>query len=185
MERRRYFAFLRAINVGGRFVSAERLRGLFGELGLDGAETFLASGNVVFEASGRAGQLERRIEGHLTAALGYAVPAFLRTDTELAAVLAHPAFPAAAVASSAALNVALLADAPSAAGRDRLAALASDIDAFHVHGREVYWLCRKKQSESTFSNAVLERTLDCRATLRGMSTLVRLAARYPCRPLDR
>lgn len=32
----------------------------------------------------------------------------------------------------------------------------TDIDSFHVHGREVYWLCQKKQSESTFSNNAFE-----------------------------
>jgi len=44
--------------------------------------------------------------------------------------------------------------------------LKTDIDDFDVHGREVYWLCQKKQSESTFSNAVLEKTLGIQATLR-------------------
>jgi hypothetical protein len=44
----------------------------------------------------------------------------------------------------------------------------TDIDSFHVHGREVYWLCRKKQSESTFSNNAFEKALKLRATFRGM-----------------
>ncbi len=38
-------------------------------------------------------------------------------------------------------------------------ALKTDIDDFHVQGREVYWLCRRKQSESTFSNAMLEKAI--------------------------
>ena len=38
-------------------------------------------------------------------------------------------------------------------------ALKTDIDDFHVQGREVYWLCRVKQSDSKFSNVVLEKTL--------------------------
>jgi len=43
--------------------------------------------------------------------------------------------------------------------KKKVAALETDIDDFHVHGRELYWLCKRKQSESTFSNAVLEKTL--------------------------
>jgi uncharacterized protein (DUF1697 family) len=57
-------------------------------------------------------------------------------------------------------------------------ALKTDIDDFHVHGREIYWLCRKKQSESTFSNAVLEKTIGRRSTLRGVDTVKKMAAKY-------
>ena len=46
----RHIAFLRAINVGGHTVTMDRLRRLFGEMGFRGVETFIASGNVVFEA---------------------------------------------------------------------------------------------------------------------------------------
>ena len=47
-----------------------------------------------------------------------------------------------------------------------LALLKSDIDDFEVHGREVYWRCLTRQSNSKFSNAVLERRLKLRTTLR-------------------
>jgi uncharacterized protein (DUF1697 family) len=57
-------------------------------------------------------------------------------------------------------------------------ALKTNIDDFHVHRREVYWLCRKRQGESTFSNAVLEKTLRVSATIRGVNTVVRLAEKY-------
>lgn len=61
-------------------------------------------------------------------------------------------------------------------------ALTSAIDAFHLHEREVYWLYKKKQRESKFSNAVFEKTTGARVTFRGMSTIVKLAATYGCRP---
>jgi len=46
-----------------------------------------------------------------------------------------------------------------------LALLKSDIDDFEVHGREVCWRCLTRQSDSKFSNAVLERRLKLRTTL--------------------
>lgn len=61
----------------------------------------------------------------------------------------------------------------------KLMALKTEIDDFHTQGREVYWLCRKRQSESTFSTNVLEKTLSRPATMRGMRTIKRLAAKYP------
>ena len=70
----------------------------------------------------------------------------------------------------------------SAGAQQALMGLKTEIDDFHVHGREMYWLCRKRQSESTFSNAVFEKTLKVRATFRGLNTVARLAAKYPPAP---
>jgi uncharacterized protein (DUF1697 family) len=47
----RYIALLRAINVGGHLVKMDALRRHFEELGFDPVETFIASGNVMFEAA--------------------------------------------------------------------------------------------------------------------------------------
>lgn len=57
--------------------------------------------------------------------------------------------------------------------------LRTDIDDLHVHGSELYWICRKSQSKSKISNAVFERTLRVKATFRGMGTMEKLAAKYP------
>ncbi len=83
----RYIAFLRAINVGGRVVKMDQLKRLFEELPLSDVETYIASGNVIFTSAARtAAPLEAKIEAHLERRLGYAVPTFLRTPAELAAV---------------------------------------------------------------------------------------------------
>jgi uncharacterized protein (DUF1697 family) len=66
----------------------------------------------------------------------------------------------------------------SLAGEAKLATLRTDIDDFHTHGREVYWKCLKRQTESKFSNAVFERALKVSATWRGTNTVQRLAAKY-------
>lgn len=47
----RYFAFLRAINVGGHVVKMDRLRQVFESLAFSNVETFIASGNVIFEST--------------------------------------------------------------------------------------------------------------------------------------
>jgi len=176
------FAFLRAINVGGHNVTMEQLRGLFEGLGLKGVETFLASGNVIFEAKGgHVRTLEQRIENHLRASLGYEVKTFIRTDLELGGIAHYTPFKDAAVRSAGAFCVGILSEPLEAAATKSLMALTSEIDAFHSHEREVYWLCKKKQSESKFSNAVFEKTTGVRVTFRGMNTVSRLAAKYGCR----
>mgnify|MGYP000288938660 CR=1 FL=1 len=97
---RRLFAFLRAINVGGHTVKMDHLRQLCESFGLARVETFIASGNVIFETRARdAAALETNIARGLRAALGYDVAVFLRTETELAAIvrfqpcaIAYPGF---------------------------------------------------------------------------------------------
>ena len=84
----------------------------------------------------------------------------------------------AALAAAGALNVAFLAAALSPDDEQTLMTLKTTIDDFHVNGREVYWLCQTKQSESTFSNTVFERTLRKQTTLRGINTVRKLAAQY-------
>lgn len=175
----RYIAFLRAINVGGHTVKMEVLRQHFESLGFSEVETFIASGNVVFETAVRNPRtLEKKIEQQLREALGYEVATFIRTGAELAAIANYQPFPLAQMEAAAAFNIAFLADPLDAASQKKLLALKTDIDDFHVHEREVYWLCRKKQSESTFSNVVLEKTVDRASTLRGVNTIHKMAAKY-------
>ncbi len=176
----RHIAFLRAINVGGRNVTMAALRELFESLGLAKVETFIASGNVIFECSSRSGAaLQTKIEAHLRAALGYEVATFVRSDTEVNAIACYQPFSAAALAAAEALNVAFLAEPVSADGLQALLHHRSDIDDFHTHGREAYWLCRKKQSESAFFKVGFEKALRMKTTLRNINTVRRLAAAYP------
>lgn len=173
------FAFLRAINVGGHTVAMARLKELFRELGLKDVETFIASGNVVFDG-GKSGEaaLRRRIEVHLAEALGYEVATFLRSNRELGALVNGCPFSPAEVARAQALSVAFLQEPLTADAEARLQGLQTDVDAFRITGREVWWLCQVKQSESTFSNAVFEKVLGVKATFRGLNTLQRLAAKH-------
>lgn len=175
----RYIAFLRAINVGGHTVKMDTLRQLFESLGFSGVETFIASGNVVFETTTQdARALEKKIEHKLQETLGYEVATFIRTDAELADIANYRPFRQADLDTAVALNIAFLADPLDARSKQKLMALRTDIDDFHIHGREIYWSCLKKQSESTFSNAVLEKTLGRRSTLRGADTVKKMAAKY-------
>jgi uncharacterized protein (DUF1697 family) len=175
----RCIAFLRAINVGGHTVKMDTLRALCQELGFVNVETFIASGNLVFETeSGDPGQIEKTLSAKLEQGLGYPVAAFIRTPAELSALAGHQAFPQAALQASQAFNLAFLERTPTPAEIDRLQARKSEIDDFHVHERAIYWLCKLKQSESTFSNAVLEKTIGQQSTLRGMQTVRKMAAKY-------
>jgi uncharacterized protein (DUF1697 family) len=177
----RCIAFLRAVNVGGRLIKMDALRAAFEGLDLANVKTFIASGNVIFETRARQlTALEGKLEAHLQATFGHDIDTFIRTDAELAEVAAHEPFADAAwLAAVQASVVGFVAEPFTAAARAALARLNSDDDRFALHGRELYWTSRHKQSESTFSNAVFEKLLGVRATFRGVNTVRKLAALYP------
>jgi len=175
----RLVAFLRAINVGGHTVRMEELRRHFEALGLQDVETFIASGNVIFTSPSKdLSALQRKIERHLAASLGYEVKVFIRTEAEVAAIAQYKPFKESQLRAARALNVAFLAEPLAGGAIELLMALRTDIDDFHVNGREVYWLCKKSQSDSKFSNIRFEKALQTRATFRGVKTVTKLAGKY-------
>ena len=173
----RYVALLRGINIGGHTVKMDRLRKLFEEIGLRKAETFIASGNVVFEsASKNAASLERKIETHLEHSLGFPAATFLRTDQQLAEVLEHEIL---RDLGARAVYIAFLYDRPSREAEAKLLSHRTESDDFHVNGREVYWLCRTGMSESPFFRVGIEKALGVKATVRNATTVAKLVEKYP------
>jgi uncharacterized protein (DUF1697 family) len=177
----KYVAFLRAINVGGHVVKMDYLRALFESLGFSNIETLIASGNVIFDSKSKNTRaIEQKIEKHLQAALGYEVATFVRAVPELEAVARYQPFGDSELKAedAAVLYIGFLADPPGEPAKQKLLSFATEIDDFHVSGREVYWLCRKKFSDSGFSSALLEKTLGMKITLRNSNTVKRLASKY-------
>ena len=177
----RYIAFLRAINVGGHTIKMDALRGLFEALGYSRVETFIASGNVIFETTqADPSALEARIEDHLRQSLGYAVNTFVRSNAQLARIAAYQPFPPEVMeAGSGRLYIAFLASLPPAAARQKLLDAQTPTDVFHFHDSELYWWCRTGLSESVFSGTLLEKIIGMPATVRNSTTVGKLVAKYP------
>ena len=171
----RCIAFLRAVNVGGRTVKMETLRSTCEALGLSRVRTYIASGNVIFDTRARdLTALERKIEAALQAAFGFEIHTFVRTVDELQAALDHAAFDPSETVHAPTHVIGFLAATPAAQAHALLGPLDGDVDRLRLHGRELHWLSARKQSESTFSNAVFERTLRTRTTFRNITTLRKL-----------
>ena len=180
----RYVALLRAVNVGGKnVVKMDQLRRLFEKAGFADVETFIASGNVIFDSPAKNdAAVEKKIETVLRGALGYDVPTFVRTDAEIERVAGHPPFPPLKMRDAHALNIGFLKAPLGAAATRALMAFASEVDDFHTHDREIYWLCRaERQSDSKFSNVKLEKSISAYCTFRSISTVMKLAAKYTAR----
>ncbi len=176
----RYVAFLRAINVGhGRSLTMESLRKALKPLEFTDLETFLGSGNVIFESRDRSPRaLEGRIEAQLQKSFKYEVDTFLRTETELAQLAVYQPFTADMLEPEDEISVILLHAQPDEAVTQQILALTTETDVFLVHEREIYWLRRKRPGSAAYSTVALERTLQQPFTVRSTRTLKRLAEKY-------
>ena len=148
-------------------------------MGFRNVETFIASGNVIFD-SGRKDRvkLEGEIEKNLNKNLGYEVVTFIRTPEELSNIVDFKAFPSEQHDQAEAYNIGFIKKPLSKDLFKTLKSLETDIDDFNTHKTEVYWLCKTRQSQSTFSGNLFERKLKIKVTFRGIKTLQKLSAKY-------
>ncbi|MFO0581676.1 MAG: DUF1697 domain-containing protein [Anaeromyxobacter sp.] len=85
----RFVALLRGINVGGRnLIRMPALKACFEAQGFGRVETYIQSGNVLFDASGSGRALAPGIERALSEAFGYAASVVVRSRAELERVVA-------------------------------------------------------------------------------------------------
>jgi uncharacterized protein (DUF1697 family) len=176
----RHVAFLRGMNLGGRRIANDDLRAAFEALGFTGVETFRASGNVIFDGPGGAGvaDVSAKLEAGLAGALGYAVPVFMRTCRQVAAIAAREPFDAKQVGASAGkLQVALLPAAPSKRAREEALGMATAADRLAIRGSVLFWLPSGGVSESDLDLNKLESGLGP-WTMRTMGTIEQIAAKH-------
>jgi uncharacterized protein (DUF1697 family) len=84
----RYVALLRAVNVGGTGkLAMSELRSICAELGFKRVETYIQSGNVVFDCEAKEGLVKAKLEARLEAHFGKPIGVMLRSAAEMAAVL--------------------------------------------------------------------------------------------------
>ena len=173
---KRYIAFLRAINVGGTtIIKMSDLKRIFKSFGLENVETYIQTGNVIFESEeSKASVLEEQIEHQLEKAIGKQIRLFVRTTREVAAMAeACPFSPQ----DGETVHVVILEKKPDKKSIDALLSLRSEADDFAVVGREVFNL-RRDRDASIFSNNFIEKTLGVAGTTRNMTTIKKLAEKF-------
>jgi uncharacterized protein (DUF1697 family) len=173
---KRYIAFLRAINVGGTtIIKMSELKHMFESFGLGNVETYIQTGNVIFDSDeSRASTLEEQIENQLAKAAGKRIRLFVRTIQEIAAMAEACPF---APLDGQTAYVTILEKKPDKKSVDALLSLRSEADDFAVVGREVFNL-RRDRDASIFSNNFIEKTLGVAGTTRNLTTIKKLAGKY-------
>lgn len=159
----------------------DALRNYFSLLSYENVTTFIASGNVVFETrDADPREIEARIESHLKESLGYEVPTYLRTPSDIASIAGFRPFDSAdADTPGHSLHVGFLREAPGEQAERTLLSFRTVMDDFRVHGSELYWLCRGKITDSLVKWPVVGKAVALTSTMRNVTTIRKLAALYP------
>jgi uncharacterized protein (DUF1697 family) len=166
------------VNLGAvRRVAMADLRQVFEQAGLAAVASQGQSGNLVFEAPTRGGDvLETRLEKALAAQLGLTTEVFVRTSKDWAAMFAANPFPDEAREDPAHLVVMALRAAPEAAAQNRLDALARNGECGCID-RTWAWLAYPCGiADSRLTGAALDKALGVRGTGRNWNTVLKLAA---------
>ncbi|MCB0970312.1 MAG: DUF1697 domain-containing protein [Acidimicrobiales bacterium] len=171
----RYVAFLRAINVGKRRVAMDDLLAAVEPVGLDGAWTHIASGNLVFGSDRSPAELEPAIEAALVDALGFEAEAFVRPTGRVdELVAATPFAPTGDATTHLVVFVRSPLDPPRAAAVE---ALSGDVDKLVVDGAELHWRIRGKSMDTALAPRDWRATDIGPTTSRNITMLTKLAAR--------
>jgi uncharacterized protein (DUF1697 family) len=83
----KFIALLRGINAGNaRRIDMHSLKLLFEKTGYKNVETYLNSGNVIFETAKQPAAVRRDIEAGIKQQFGFAVPTLIKSRQELRAI---------------------------------------------------------------------------------------------------
>ncbi len=175
-----YAALLRGINVGGKHrVNMAELRKTLEAAGFTKVQTYIQSGNVLFEADGEEAELCNKMEQAIEKRFGFPVPDVLRTSGKLRAILDGCPFTAEEIQAAEAasgvesLYVLMLPASPPPEAVVKLNAVSSGGDRFVVCGRDIYLLVQNGVHNSKLAAQVAK--LGPSATMRNFKTIKQLA----------
>ncbi|GAB6990016.1 DUF1697 domain-containing protein [Paenibacillus pini] len=174
-----YIALLRGINVGGKnMIKMVELKRILGEMGLNRVQTYIQSGNVLFESNEDEEQLRIRIEREIEVNFGFPVPVILRTADELRSIAASCPFTqqeiseAEAASETESLYVSIMLEEPTLDKIERLAVYRNENENYRNNGREIYFLFRNSVRNSKLATHMHK--LDVPATVRNWKTIRKL-----------
>ena len=171
-----YVALLRGVNLGPyKRMKMEKLRESFNGMGLEQVQTYIQSGNVVFQASkGSPAALCRKIEARILSDFGFPAPVIIRTREELSRAIENNPFLTKHGTDPAKLHLTFLAEAPEPAALAELKGLTKSPDESVCLGREIFLHLPNGMAKSSLMNNPLERRLLKLSTTRNWKTVSQL-----------
>ena len=170
-----YIALLRGINVGGHnIIKMADLKQLMGTMGLNNVQTYIQSGNIVFESDNESDELSQQIVQKIKDTFGFSVPVILRTSKGWKQLIEGCPYPVETLGEGESIHLALLSDIPSQEAFNKLQKFQNDVDLYHVQDKDIYLLLRQNFRDSKLPLQLQK--LGVSATIRNWKTTMKLAA---------
>lgn len=175
MARKRFIALLRGINVSGRnMIPMPELRSLCAELGWVDVQSYIQSGNLVFQAQLTPPQLETELEQAIERRFGLSIPIIVRAAAVWPEYVRDNPYLDASESEPNAVMLALSKLAPKADAVEKLQERAVNKERI-VQVRDALWLhFVAGVAKSKLSPALLDRLVGSPVTMRNWRTVLKL-----------
>lgn len=167
-----FMAFLRGINVGGNhIVKMAELKRTLEEAGMLRVQTYIQSGNILFESNEASNELEAKFERTLAKAFGFPMPTMIRSAEEMKDIMRRCPYSFAELKERESIHLSLLKREPTGEEVAAIPELDTGRDEYRIDGREIYWF---------FSQSMLDSKLPKKlqkigpATMRNWKTILKM-----------
>ena len=172
-----HISLLRGINVSGqKKVDMKKLKQLYESLGFKEVQTYIQSGNVIFEhAATKIPELLIKIQNKIMQYFGFEVFVVIRTKHEFQKLIQNNPF---AGKDESRIYVTFLSEKPKDVLMEEIEKVKGKEEEFFLSGKEIYFFCPHGYGRTKLSNNFFERKLKVAATTRNwrtVSTLLSLA----------
>lgn len=170
-------SILRGINVGGnRKILMKDLIPLYEKLGFSKVETYIQSGNVVFQSDQcwSNADLEAKIQQVIAETFGFQVPVIVLTDAEWTKSVANNPFWKEKDADIEKLHLTILKNEPSQDLVKKILEFEFIPDRYEIAGRSIFIYCENGYGRTKITNDFFEKKLKTPATTRNWKTVMKL-----------
>jgi uncharacterized protein (DUF1697 family) len=169
-----YFALLRGINVSGHnMIKMAELKLMFEGMSFESVQTYINSGNVLFESEEGEESLQARIEQEIHKVFGFTISVLLRTSKEWERIVKTCPFSSDSLTEGQSIHLTLLKIAPTQEELGKLPDVDPENDEYLLDGREIYFLYRQSILDSKLTKKFLKLVPQ---TARNWKTVLKLAA---------
>ena len=170
---KKYIAFIRGINVcGQKKVPMVELRGLFQHLNFNNVQTYIQSGNVIFQSIEiNKTVLENSIQKAMLSHFGFDVSVLVRTSVDIKTIMDSCPFSDEKKLNS---HFTLLHTTPNEKLKDETSLINYPNEEFLITDRCVYFFSSSGYGNAKCNNNFFECKLKVSATTRNYNTMIKL-----------
>ncbi len=167
-----YMAFLRGINVGGNhIVKMAELKRTLEEAGMQRVQTYIQSGNILFESDEAASELEARFEPLLESTFGFPMPTMIRSAEEMKNIMQRCPYSFAELTEGQSIHLSLMKRELSEEEIAAIPDIDTGRDEYIIDGREMYWFFNQSMLDSKLPRKLQKIGP---ATMRNWKTIVKM-----------